>query len=413
MTTAGSVSNPFSTPFSTEARAVVRSLRSAFAELLAAAGANPRDPQSIVATLGLNKNLAWKISRIIQSDDPSLALRQMPGAAGIRIFLSGLERAGAAPELLHTARQAIEAYDRLIQTHSGDRATLEIMGSDLSPAGRRQRDEQHRKLLFQGASYVWGVQAGVVLKVAIVGPGRAPGLLDFVSLSGLIDFRRLRQDVRWVLATRRANNDDGSEMAVPSRESVDPRYNGPDQAPFMEDFCSRPLPPLRRLVGPTCTSFELTEGPVGKVGGVTCVFGTIQRGIPYFRTPLNEWGEHSASCDIPAEVLVLDVFFHQRFTFAIPPEPVLYSELGGINPQAGREEERRRLPLNEPLEDLGTGPHPPATPEVPRYNAMVRALFERAGWNPAEFHGFRMKIAYPACPAALVLRYRLPEPGPA
>lgn len=395
--------------FSSDARAVVRSLRSAFAELVGAAGADPRDPQSIAAVVGINKNLAWKVAKIIRADDPSVALKQMPGAAGVRIFLTAMERAGSPADLIETARSAISAYDRLIQTHSGDRATLEMMGEDLGPAGRRKRDEHHRKLLFQGASYVWGVRARVVLKVAVVGPGAAPGLLDFVSLSGLIDFRRLRQDVRWILATRRANNDDGSEMAVPAQESVDPRFGSSLQPPFIEEFCSRPLPDLHRIAGPTSTSFELPEGPVGKVGEVTCVFGTVQRGIPYLRTPLNEWGEHSASCDIPAELMVLDLFFHERFTFAMPPEPVLYSELGGANPFAARELERRRLPLNETLEDLGQSDLAPATPEVPRYSAMVRTLFDRAGWRPAEFRGFRMRIAYPACPAALVLRYRLPE----
>jgi hypothetical protein len=406
-------STPARLPFPTHALAVVRSVRGAFSELLTSIGANPQDPQSVSRDLGLNKNLAWKISRIIQADDPCAALEQMPGAGGIKIFLRCMERAKASPLLLQTARDAIGEYERLIRVHSGDRATLEMMGSELSPTGRRQRDEYHRKQLFQGASYVWGVQTAVMLKVGVVGPGRTSGTLDFASLSALLDFRRLRSDVAWIVAARRASNDDGSEMSPPAPEAVDPRFAAPDQAPLLGGFCSQPLPELRRIVSPAGASFELVEGPVGNTGARTIVVGTIQRQVPYYRTPENEWGEHASICNTPAELLILDLFIHESFTFAIPPEPILYSELSASVPYPGRGRERNRLPLNESLHDLGAGPLLLATPEVRRYSPMVQTLFDRTGWVPTEFHAFRMKIAYPVCPSALVLRYKLPAPSEA
>jgi len=131
--------------------------------------------------------------------------------------------------------------------------------------------------------------------------------------------------------------------------------------------------------------------------------------LPYFRTPENEWGEHSAICDTPAELLVIDLFIHESFAFAIPPEAALYSEMRKAVRFPGPERERNRLPLNETLQDLGTGPLVLATPEVPKHKQMIGAMFDRAGWDARQFHGFRMKISYPACPTALVLRYRLPE----
>ena len=398
-----------SPPFPVHARAVVRTVRGAFAELLASLGADPNDPQGMSRRFGLNKNLAWKISKIVQADDPAVALQQMPGAAGTEIFFRTIEKAGAEAELLRTAREAVEEYERLIQVHSGDRATLEMLSSELGPTGRQQRDELHRRQLFHGASYVWGAQARVMLKVALVGPGRAAGLLDFASMSGLIDFRRLRPNVAWAMATRYWNNDDGTRMAVRPAEAVDPRYDGGEIAPLMGEFCSQPPPDLRLLTDRTGTSFELAEGPVGNTGAITCVLGTLQRDIPYCRTPANEWGEHTAICDTPAELLILDLFFHERFTFAIPPEPLLFSEMRSAVRYPGVVRDRNRLPLHEPLTDLGKGPLPIATPEVPRYSQMVQALFDRTGWSPEQFHGFRMKIAYPACPTALVMRYRLPD----
>ncbi len=402
--------DPLETPaFPVHARAVVRSIRGAFSELLTSVGADPHDPQGMSRRFKINKNLAWKISKIIQADDPSVALQQMPGSAGTRIFLRSVERAGVNDELLKTARDALADYDQLIKVHTGDRATLEMMGSLLGSAGRQQRDEFHRKQLFQGASYVWGVQARVMVKVAIVGPGREEGLLDFASVSGLVDFRRIRPQVTWAMATRYWNNDDGTRMAVKPMEAVDERFSGGDRAPLMGDFCSQPLPELRLLTDATGVSYELTEGPVGNTGALTCVLGTINRDIPYYRTLENQWGEHTAICDTPVEVMIADLFIHERFAFAIPPEPMLFSEMRSAVRYPGVRRERNRLPLNEPLQDLGAGPLPIATPEVPHYSRMVQALFDRTGWSPTEFHGFRMRIAYPACPTALVLRYRLPE----
>lgn len=391
--------------FPAQARAVARSLRVAFADLLASIGADPADPQAISRSCALNKNLAWKVSKIVQSDDPSVALMQMPGAAGIRIFLHGMEQAGASGAALTAAREAVREYEQLIHVHSGDRATLEIMGRELSAGGRQQRDEYHRRLLFQGASYVWGVQVRVLLKVGLVGPGNAAGLLDFASLSGLIDFRRLRPDVTWVMVSRYSKNDDGTEMPMSAFEAVDERFAWPQDAPLIADFCSQPLPRLRRYQDAVGTTFALAEGPVGNTGALTCVAGTIQRRVPYHRTPENEWGEHQAMIDAPARLLILDLFIHEAFTFAMQPEAILCSELRPPAPGRGRD----ALPLNEPLQDLGASARLPATPEVRMYGRMVQRAFERMGWSPADFRGFRLKMAFPPCPASVIVRYRLPD----
>jgi hypothetical protein len=393
-------------PFPVHARSVVRALRGSFSDLLLAMGADPLDPASLCREGGLTRTLAWKISKMIQADDPAVVLGHMPGASGVNILLRAAERAGTGPDRLQAARNAVADFERLIDVHCGDRATLEIMGGELSDAGRRQRDEVHRKMLFQGASYVWGAQARVSLKLGIVGPGREPGLLDFASVNAMFDFRRLRPDVTWALASRRSRNDDGTPMETSASEALDPASAAPGSAPLMPAFCSQPLPQLRRIESRISTRFELVEGPVGNTGALTCVFGAVQRNIPYYRSPANEWGEHNASCDIPSETMLFDLFLHESFRFAHEPEALLFSDVDGRSDSCDR---RRALPLNETLQDLGVGPSPPAMPDVPEYRKMASYAFDRMGWSPADFRGFRMRIAYPAYPTAVILRYRLPE----
>ncbi len=393
-------------PFQAEARTVVRTVRGAFSDLLMQAGADAQDPQSISDRIGLTRTLAWKVSRMVQADDPSLALQHMPGASGIKLLLRGAERAGVQPAQIQVARAAVEDFDRLIKVHCGDRATLDMMGGQLSPDGRRQRDEQHRRMLFQGASYVWGVQARVILKLGVVLPSDEAGTLDFASVNALIDFRRLRPDACWVMASRHSRNDDGTVMRTAATEAIDPRYAGPDQCPLLGDFCSQPTPELRRIEFSRGVCFELTEGPIGNTGALTCAMGAIQRHIPFHAGPDNEWGEHRAVCDVPAELMIVDLFVHESLRFAIPPTAILLSELtpGG----SGGARLRHELPLNEPLQDLGAGPQAPSTPEIPRYKSLLRSVMGRLDADAAAFHGFRVKIPYPACPTSVMLRYRLP-----
>ncbi|MFU8829695.1 MAG: hypothetical protein ACNA8P_09715, partial [Phycisphaerales bacterium] len=338
------------TSFSDDAQRVVRSLQAAFSEVLVAVGANPNTPQSICDSVGLNKNLAWKISRIIQTEDSAAALELMPGSSGIRIFLKSIDRAGVDGVLSERIREAVSEYDRLIRVHSGDRTTLEMLGSELTTSGRRDRDEQHRKVLFQGTSYVWGAQARVLSKIGFVIPGAKPGLLDFASVNGFIDFRRLRPNVFWEMARRDASNDDGSEMDTYASEPIDTRITADGDAPFMLDFCSQPLPNLKRVRVGSTMSYQLSEGPVGNTGAFSCFVGAIHRNIPYVRTAINEWGNHGARCEIPTELMIVDLFIHNSFAFAHPPEVSLLSEVNSPLQTV----ESRRLPLYEQLQDLGS-----------------------------------------------------------
>ncbi len=103
--------------------------------------------------------------------------------------------------------------------------------------------------------------------------------------------------------------------------------------------------------------------------------------------------------------MIVDLFIHHSLTFALPPETRLLSNVDSpLQPL-----EARRLPLHEKLKDLGRGAVPAPTPEVPRYRALVDTVLDRFGLPLTDFHGYRMKIAYPAYPSLLQLRYRLPD----
>ncbi|GAB5494968.1 MAG: hypothetical protein Phyf2KO_00480 [Phycisphaerales bacterium] len=391
--------------FTIDARETARSLQGAFGEALQSVGADPYTPQSIVNLVGLNKNLAWKISRIIQAEDAASVLDLMPGSSGIRIFLKAIDKAGVNNDLLLRAQHAVNAYEQLIQTHSGDRATLEMMGSELDKAGRQHRDEQHRKLLFQGASYVFGAQARVITKIGAAFPSKEPGLMNFATISGFIDFRRIRPEVTWTMAKRDSSNDDGTEMSRARWVPLDPTLPESDSPPLMTEFCSNPIPDLLRVETTREIRYELPPGEIGNTGALTCLVGMVQKDLPMYRTPENTFGTHAARCEVPAELMNVDMFFHRSLSFAYPPETTLHSNVG----EYAYSRDGAQLPFNERVQDLGSSAVPPPAPEIPRYRELVEAMFSLIGIPLSDFTGYRVKMNYPAYPTALVMGYPLPS----
>ena len=203
-----------SSPFEKEIKDVLQRIRVSLTELMTSVGADPTRPQDMARQLGVNKNLTWKVSKIIRETDPGSVVPQLPGKEGFRILMRAARRCGAPDELLELAENALSSFDDLVDTHSGTRDTLELMVGHLSGEIDVARAEAERKLAFRGNSAIWGVQARMQLCVNVVAPGDDPDWADLAWLSGLVDFRRLRGDVCWTIASARKADDSGVGPAV-------------------------------------------------------------------------------------------------------------------------------------------------------------------------------------------------------
>ncbi len=73
--------------FEDETKDVLQRLRTALNDLLVSVGADPTRPQDVARQLGINKNLTWKISKIIRETDPGAVVPQIPGKEGFRILM--------------------------------------------------------------------------------------------------------------------------------------------------------------------------------------------------------------------------------------------------------------------------------------------------------------------------------------
>ncbi|WP_077036942.1 hypothetical protein [Pelomonas sp. KK5] len=371
-----------------------------------AAGLDPTDAQALARQWGVNRQLSWKVAKVIQIHDPYMALQHLPGNEGLGIILKKAEQLGVEASVLAQVRRAADAFDQLIETHCGDRAVFDIMGSGQSPMEQaRQQQENLRKQFFLGASSIWGAQSRVNYVSWFVSPSAQAGSeashVDLVNIKAWIGFRRLRENLSWVMSRQMSRHDSGDQMSVPA-EALDPRASA--SVPLLIDFCPDPMPEFTLREEGDRTTVSLAPGPVGNAGQISCLFGKVLRHMPHVRSEADQFSRFMCYLNVPSEVAIFDLFVHRSMAEMMPPSVTLSSQIEVHEPDA----ERSRLPLHEPLIELGVPSPAPLTLEVPRHAELMELVMTRMGWSSDEFIGFRLRMNYPPLPAALVMRYELP-----
>lgn len=393
--------------FEDHVRAVARNLRNRLSQVLVAVGADATQPRAMARKFGLDKTLAWKLSRIVAEENVLEVVNYLPGRAGVDIALRSFEDAGAAVRSLNALRHALAEFDRVIDVHCGDRETLELMLGYMQRDGQ-ERIEAHRKRAFQGNRAIWGVQARVQLCAHFALPNaRDPSILDTALVSGLVDLRRLREDTVWPIGIFRQFSDDGTPL--PSDQYLPVDAGIPENGlPVLREFSSQPLPPMRmRAAVAGKTVYELAEGPIGNTGAATCITGRIGVGrFKRYRDEHDELSEYMVAVNTPVETLVHDLFMHKDILPAHAPEVAMYSQLRSEPeyPSGGRD--RGRLRFGEPCLDLGEV-RDIVTPEFPQHSRLVERVIQRMGHSVDEFHCYRFRMRYPPMPVVAMFRHQL------
>ena len=399
--------------FEDHASRVIGRLRHALAEVVNSSPKANHRAVDIADTFGIDTKLAWRIGRVVGDTDIFSAARYVPGASGIRIFLRAAKQLQVSKGVIAAAEAAFGSFSELVHTHAGSRKAFDMMLAGHAQEDRARADFEHRKQIFEGNSYIWGVQARVGARIDILAPSAGAEKFDCATIRGFVDLRRIRPNVPWRISRAYSADAAGGIHTAFVREPIDLT---PDQAatldlPLMPAFCSKPLPRCRRVDGPTGIEYELVEGAVGNTGLLSCVMGEIVRcAEPRYRTDRYPDISQMFRLRTPCELVVFDVLIHRAlFGKRIEPEFILYSDLFAkqIGPQY---RDCDRLPVQERIEYLGMGPAVTATSEISNYTEMIQHTLNRAGWNGADFDVYRVQLRFPPIPTNLVITHDLPEP---
>jgi len=391
-----------------DSREALQALRRSLIELYESIGANPETPQDVSRQYNINRNLTWKLSRVITAQEPFAALNHLPGQPGLELALEAFSKAGASPEAVGQVRAAMDGLLEVVREHAGDREHLELTLESMGLFERDTSAESGREAAFRGNSSVWGVQAKTRSALTMIAPGVEPETLDYVVVSGMVGIRRLRPNLQWRLYRAQLHNDKGAMLPAGNLlEEIDPK--GPGDLPLLvKQFCSPNMPELMVMDGPAGRDLCLPSGQVGNRATFDCFGGYIYRGLSGKKSATDEYGSTANSITMPVELLIFDLIVHRDLPIPQIPEVQLFGFPTGGPEDPSVQTSRNMLPMHEqPMELAG---HPPAvaTAAVPRLAKLADHLYERMGWKPSEFRGVRVQMRFPPMGTRMVIRWKLP-----
>ncbi len=384
----------------------VADIRSSLIELYAVLDADPALPQEISRRFNLNKNLTWKVSKVIQTDDGFGAIQHLPGAAGWEILLSAFHSAGAPKVRIEAVRSALRAFEDFVQLHAGDRAQLELILDSMGASGNGGQLEQSRAMAYQGNSGIWGVQARARLSQGYVVPSKTDdSKVDVALVGGMIGFRRLRPTVSWPLFRFQLFDENGNERPRNMEEFEDKK---PGDVPrLLRQFCSPNLPEIQTKQVGSGMEYILPSGPIGNTASFSCFLGDLIRNENRYWDPKEEHIDFVHTVPLPVENLIFDVFMHRDLKLPSEPEVMLYGWPSGRpdNPLSGRPE--HVLPISEKLVEFAGRPPAVATPLVPRCAELMQLVCRRLEVSPMDMRGYRIVCKYPPMGSTMICRWLL------
>ncbi|MEZ6235864.1 MAG: hypothetical protein R3B68_16915 [Phycisphaerales bacterium] len=394
------------TSFEEDLTGALGELRGRLGDAIGSIGLPMSEPQEIARRLGISRNLTWKVSKVVCSEDVFEATQHLPGMEGIEILLGALGEAGVEAARIDAVRETTRRFDAVVETHSGDRATLDLMLDGMGGTVA-SRLEQSRKQAFRGNSGVWGIQARARMTSLLVAP--TPGdseHVDLALLGGMFDIRRLRPHVTWPIFYPMAYHDDGTPIASAVDTPIDEGIEDPAGPHLIREFCTDTMPEIRARQAGDRLVYEFGPGPVGNTGAFSMVFGTLTAGqLPRRRTPEDAFGESTTQITMPTGAVQFDVLIHRDLAFGEPEAAVI----GRVAVPNGADD-FHDIPIAEQPRELSGRPPMIGSALVPRYEAIVQRTMDRCGWSLGEFRVYRLQLQYPPMHSVVRMRFGL-EPA--
>jgi len=381
-----------------EIQYAAEALRSSLRVLIEEAGCNPLKPQAVHRHIGVDRVLCWKVSRLIRAERVEEALLQLPGDEALSIFITAFERTTASPAQIDKARTAVAGLNQAIADHVGDRRTLHLM-LDSVPGGQDALG-QSRKLLFRGASGLWGIQARERVHVLMLKPNAEnPALVDTVVIAGWVDVKRMRPDARWRIMKfgSMPDHNPGPQAEALSRQTEKATTMGRNV--LLPEFCEDMPAVDQHQEADGYTYFEIGASATGRVGAFSVFLGAVLRSAgSRYASKLEENVEFGVNILAPTEHMTFDVFVHRDLRLLESTDLGFFS--AAFN-QGMHFSDFNRLPIEPESREL-EGEARFENRHYPRQRELLNFVFERTGWNVEDFSAVRYDVDYPPFPSVAV-----------
>lgn len=383
-------------------------VRQALAAACASIGADPSRPRQFSRQTGWNNNLAWKVSRIVIGKDLLGSITLLPGRSGQRRILETFEQAGASSAEVKAVSEAMAQFEAIVERHAGRRDTFQKMLAEFVGDAQADQDEAFRKLAFEGNVAFWGVQARLRVSCNFIIPSAEGDRMDKVSISGMVDFQRLRINLPWTIASVGDVDDFGKPLTTEGLVPLDPTV-GPGEPPLLRAFCSEGIPMVHVCPGENhLVHFRVRDGAIGAPGRFTCLLGWRRPALlTRWRSSRDRLSRYGILVNTPVEMLQYDLFVHRSLGFTVQSKVHVFSMLPG-EPVLMSETDRTELRITEKVAPLPMSPLDVTTPEMPEYPRAVRWAFEQLGQSAGDFEGYRLRVPYPMLATKMAVVHERP-----
>ena len=378
-------------------------VRTSIADLMEAVGVDPNKTRESARLLGLNRGLAWRLSRVVREGDVPAVVGDVPGKQSIRKFIAACRERGAAEPTLSEAERAIGAFEDAVRDAWGDRKTLSTLMASRAESDPSIEQERSRRKLYEGAFAYWGVQAQVRFVTVFVLPSKEdPTMLDAAHVTGYLGFRRLSERA-WPLVYEVVEQSRGETVKF-RKSPLDPTGESEAQRQLMKQFCRPSSPDIRVVECGGEKRFELASGPVGNAGLTTCVFGSYLHQISERHPEAPNTCGFMVRLQTPVERLIFDMFVHRDIELAEPPAAQLLDRMTYQHTHIEADFPRQTLPLSERVAPFHAGRHA-VTSHIPWYPRMLDWVSDRIGMGLDAFDGSRFEMMYPPISTTLSRRF--------
>ena len=364
-------------------------------------GSKPR-AKDVSDRFGLTAKLGWQFWNVAYGGRAT-AMRNLPSDQGFEALARAIKTLGVSEELLHSLDEARANLKGVFAVHAEDREMLEMLVDSRAENLSEESATRWRRQAFVGNSFSFGVRAKCLLSCGILFPAAIKGRFSMVRLHGLVDLIRNRAGVRWPIASLRVEK--AGEERTYRRE---PLFTGewhPEEVPLLREFCSQPVPVATRRVESETIYDELAPGLVGLTGKSTIFAGEVIHNVgPSFGSYEGEVAFFGSGVRTPAEFLICDHIVHSSLFPGVERELCVYSELATVHAR----DDKDRIDVPEKLESLGRGLGRIRTADVPRYDELLRHVFDAIHQDPNEFDVFRARMAFPPIPTSVMIRHPMP-----
>lgn len=366
------------------------------------------------AQLGIERGLAWKLQRLLSTNDPLLALHESPSAPGLHKLAKAAGRSSGESVVQDRLLQAADDYGRLLDRFPDGRNGLRAALCHSIPQAKSAADRDARRMLAQATSHLHGFAADVSYNIMVLRPG--PDGRDAIlraRAAGLFGLRRLRQDrAHRVLVTTmpepEADDPDGWMLTT-----LDGRVSGDLNDFLIPEYTTVDTNDMRiERDGRHSTLWCPPHSPPINHPGDLVYGQRAGRLSPRYRTESDDYTHYAFSNRMGSGVLVVDVLVHQEaFPDADPPQ-LVQTMVTEIDPRnISGPPSSIPAPLDQPVEvmPLGTGISRSGSPDVEVAPALLQGVFDRLAENADDYRLYRFRQTYPVPQGVWIFWFPLPD----